>query len=278
MLKSGKVADTRSNVFPLKILSFSTPTFSQLKRVKSHKHWLLNPADHKPTRSEYGLPDAVSLSKELIGSIESVIKVTLKDNIEQMLACSADDIARINLRNFCEFDLREALDTAFTDFSYPTVFNKLCNNIEVIVAFGEDHFTEEVMRTYTKEKQFGNAMANWKQYQEWVTKRNPARAILEEKFGFDTKHVGHVFRLLIQGREILEDGTLHVMLKPEDKEFILAIKAGAYTYDHVLSLAELQMSKFDDLYKSSRLPHSPDFNKANTLLVNLIEDFYKEQK
>ena len=248
--------------------------FSQLKRVKSHKHWLLNPILVKPTRTEFGLPESTSLSKELIGSIEMVMKMTLKENLEVILDGSLDDLTLIGLRNYIEFDLREALDTAFTDFVYPTAFNKLVNKVDVMTAIGEDHFTEEVMAAYTKEKVFDNAMSNWKQYQNWLASRNPARSALEEKFGFDTKHVGHVFRLLIQGEQILQEGTLDVKLRPADKEFVLAIKEGKYNYDQVLAMAEKKMEGFEDLYKTSKLPHSPDFNKANNLLISIIEDFH----
>jgi predicted nucleotidyltransferase len=248
--------------------------FSQLKRVKSHKHWLLHPIESKPTRAEFGLPDSTSLSKELIGSIDMVIKDTLKDNLEVILSDAADNIAKINIRNYVEFDLRELLDEAFADFVYPTTFNKLINKLDVMVALGENHFTEEIMAIYTKEKMHDSAMNNWKQYQNWLNTRNPARAELEAKFGFDTKHVGHVFRLLIQGEQILKEGTLNVRLKPDDKEFVLAIKNGKYNYDEVLLMAEQKMEGFEELYKTSKLPHSPDFNKANALLVETIEGFY----
>ncbi|MFO8073054.1 MAG: nucleotidyltransferase domain-containing protein [Polyangia bacterium] len=36
--------------------SFSGYAFSQLKRIKGHRSWLLEPPDHEPTREEFGLP------------------------------------------------------------------------------------------------------------------------------------------------------------------------------------------------------------------------------
>lgn len=86
--------------------------------------------------------------------------------------------------------------------------------------------------------------------------------------------MSHVFRLLIQGEEILRDQTLHTKLKEEDKEFVMDIKNGKYSYEELLSLAETKMLILEGLYITSKLPHSPDFNKANKLLVNIIENFY----
>lgn len=44
---------------------------SQLKRIKSHRSWLLNPPDHKPTREEFGLPEK-RMSKEFYGALETL--------------------------------------------------------------------------------------------------------------------------------------------------------------------------------------------------------------
>lgn len=249
--------------------------YSQLKRVQSHKQWLLHPVDHKPTREEFGLPPTECLNRELIGSIDAVIKDCLRVDLMAMLEESGDELNAIGLRNYIEFDFRGTLDEAFADFVYPTIFNKLVNKIDVMSALGSSNFTEEIMSVYTKEKSYSNAMSKWKQYQNWVDTRNPARSILEAKYGYDTKHVGHIFRLLIQGEEILKDQTLHVMLKPEDKEYVLAIKSGIYKYDEILDLVKVRMEGFEKLYETSTLPHSPNFNKANTLLINTIENFYK---
>jgi predicted nucleotidyltransferase len=251
--------------------------YSQLKRVQSHKQWLLNPVDHKPTREEYGLPATESLNRELIGQIELVTKDCLKENLDVILNSSADELTITGLRNYLEFDVRGALDEAFADFVYPTIFNLLINKIDVMSTLAIDNFSEEIVAVYTKEKSYSSAMSRWKQYQNWVDTRNPARAELEAKFGYDTKHIGHVFRLLKQGQEILLDKTLTVKLKPEDKEEILAIKAGKFTYDEIIDLASMRMAFFEELYERSTLPHSPDFNKANTLLVKTIEKFYEDK-
>lgn len=40
--------------------TFSGYAISQLKRIKSHKKYIMNPPDHKPTRSEFGLSESHS--------------------------------------------------------------------------------------------------------------------------------------------------------------------------------------------------------------------------
>jgi len=251
--------------------------YSQLKRVKSHRHWLLNPILEKPTRAAYGLPDPSSMSKELMGSIEHVIKESLKFSINEVLAETADEITKSVFRNYFEFDIREVLEDAFSDFVFPVVANNLNNMLDVVVAVGEDHFKSDVMVVFAKEKTYAAAMSNWKQYQEWMEKRNPKRAELEAKFGYDSKHMSHVFRLLLQGEEILRDGTLSVRLKPEDREFVFDVKNGKYKYEELMGICDQYMLRFEDLYKVSTLPHSANFEKINGILVNTIKDFWESQ-
>lgn len=53
--------------------TFSGYAISQLRRIKSHKKWLLNPLGHKPTRQEYNLPESTVLANDQLGAIKSVI-------------------------------------------------------------------------------------------------------------------------------------------------------------------------------------------------------------
>jgi uncharacterized protein len=192
--------------------------FAQIKRVRSHREWLLNPPKEKPTREGFGLPVHQKMSSEYMGALEAVLRVEESD------------------REFIPSD---------------------------------------IMQLYEKEKAFRNSKMRWEQYQNWVATRNPKRAELERKFGYDTKHIGHVFRLLIQGEEILSKGTLSVRLSPEDREFIFAIKNGAYPYDEIMSMTDSRVANMDTLYETSPLPHSVDVGAVNTWVVTILDNFFK---
>lgn len=189
--------------------------YSQLRRIKSHKSWLLNPPDHKPERKEFGIIDA-SLSKADYGMLESL-------------------------------ETKEQLSTLTS---------------------------KEVISIYLKEKSYRSALKHYNQYQEWVKNRNVKRAELEKKFGYDTKHMGHVFRLLLQGEHILKENTLPVRLNDEDRKYILDIKAGKYQYDELLSAADKRMQDFETLYSSSTLQHSPDIVRINQVLKETLHQYF----
>jgi predicted nucleotidyltransferase len=50
--------------------TFTGYALSQLKRIRTHRAWLLNPPDHKPTRAEYGLTEAGAGVRELAKGID----------------------------------------------------------------------------------------------------------------------------------------------------------------------------------------------------------------
>lgn len=52
--------------------TFSGYAISQLRRIKSHRDWLLNPPKNKPTREAFGLSEANKVSKSVQGAFENI--------------------------------------------------------------------------------------------------------------------------------------------------------------------------------------------------------------
>lgn len=254
--------------------TYSGYAFSQLKRVKTHRGYLLGGEVFKPSRADFGLPESKSLSKELMGAIENVIKSTLKDHFQIFLSEIATEFSESMFRDYVELDVCSTLQEVMNDFIYPNLNNKFSNTNEILMTVGEDYFSAEIMNIFGKEKNYSSAMNRYKQYCDWVTNRNPKRAELEKKHGFDSKHLGHVFRLLLQGQEILNSGSLSVRLNKEQIEWIFAIKNGVYSYEELEEKIDIMMKEIEEDYKASTLRHTVNFNKINNLMVDIIEDFY----
>lgn len=52
--------------------SFGGYALSQLKRIRTHRQWLLNPPEAPPTRAEYGLPDKAVVPRDQMGAAEAM--------------------------------------------------------------------------------------------------------------------------------------------------------------------------------------------------------------
>jgi hypothetical protein len=68
-----KLIDNRNLFLSKKVkFTFSGYAFSQLKRLKSHRAWLLNPPTKKPERSDFGLSEISKVSVSAMGAFKSL--------------------------------------------------------------------------------------------------------------------------------------------------------------------------------------------------------------
>ncbi len=118
-----------------------------------------------------------------------------------------------------------------------------------------------------RQKAYDAALKHWNHYRTWRKERNPARAELEEKHGYDTKHAMHLIRLLKMGEEVLTLGT--VIVRRPDAEWLLGIRDGALKYEALVQLAGEMTSGLSKEMTVSSLPDDPDESAAEQLLVRL---------
>ncbi len=116
---------------------------------------------------------------------------------------------------------------------------------------------------YKAEKDFNASM--W----EWKCKRNEKRSALEAKFGYDTKNVSHLVRLMEQAKDILSNCDYNPTLFGERLQLVKDTRAGKFTYEEVLEYSEKADKELDELYKITELQKKPDIKKINDLVLKL---------
>jgi predicted nucleotidyltransferase len=112
------------------------------------------------------------------------------------------------------------------------------------------------------------AMKRWDSYQSWKTRRNPARAELERRHGYDTKHAMHLIRLMRTGLEVLETGDLRV--RRQDADELAAIRDGAMTFDELLAAATALQESMETASATTRLPADVDRDGVDALLAEIL--------
>jgi hypothetical protein len=233
---------------------------SQLGRIKRHRAWLLNPPKEEPTRKAFGLPEESTLPADLRNtineSVENLIRQwNLEDGIE--LTGAAQDVVRERIRSFHASALQ-------------------CKSKELddkIYEIGIDSLglTRDVMAALKAERKYRAARQHWNQYQNWKKHRNEKRAALEADFGYDTKHASHLIRLLRSGLEILRDKK--VLVRRPDAELLLDIRRGKFSYDEIIEMGEGLQKEIADIYMNSELPKSPDLERIDLLLFNVLTSY-----
>lgn len=116
---------------------------------------------------------------------------------------------------------------------------------------------------------------DYKDYWNWVDKRNAARYEnnIEHGKNYDSKNMMHTFRLLDMAEEILSNG--QVIVERPNRDELLAIKKGAWTYDELIDKAHLKMKKIEAAHSISQLPDKPNKIEIEKILVSIREQLYK---
>lgn len=195
--------------------TFSGYAHAQLQRIKTHRHWLLHPADKPPERKAYGLSDTTVVSKSELGAFQSLAE-------------------------------REP----------------------------EDYLPADIVTLFVREREWRAAMRHHQQYLEWKSSRNPRRAELEAKYGYDCKHGSHLIRLYRMCLEILQTGK--VVVRRPDRDELLAIKNGGRSYDSLLEEAEQLEAKCVAAYDTSPLPREPNRAELDREIVSITDEYLTE--
>lgn len=92
------------------------------------------------------------------------------------------------------------------------------------------------------------------EYKEWVAKRNPERyeTTIKHGQGYDAKNMMHCIRLLFTARDI---AVKHLIIvdRSTERDFLLNVKNGGWTYDNVLAYAENLVKEVTTLFANSGL-------------------------
>lgn len=108
----------------------------------------------------------------------------------------------------------------------------------------------------------------------WKVNRNEKRALLEEKFGYDTKHGMHLIRLLSSCKNILLTSDYNPKLQGRDLEVVKRIREGDYKYELLLKKADNLLQDIETIIKngSTKLPLQANEEAINELMLNIYEE------
>lgn len=265
--------------------SYAGYAVSQLKRIKLHRQYLLNPPGHKPSRGDFGLPERSVMPRDQLMAAESLIARKIEEWVGSKEELPKEVLLELRHRTAAAIrDIWAALMAdflgrhghgAFLDMVAPPVAEDGNLDEQQICRAAGKHlgYESNFLELLDRERGYRSAMRQWRQYQDWKKNRNPARAAMEAKFGFDLKHASHLVRLLRMAKEIMELG--QVIVRRPDAEELLAIRNGAWTYEQLIEWAESQDALLNELYESGKspLPKKPNHVRLDALCQQIVEEF-----
>ncbi|MEA5573130.1 DNA polymerase beta superfamily protein [Calothrix sp. UHCC 0171] len=235
--------------------TYSGYAFAQIKKMESHRKWLLNPPESKPIPADFGIENEEPLAKEELNAFLEYLYLLIRGKIEFL-----EESEQLYKLLTADIDFKGLLK------QYTLPDETLAYSQKM--TFGRKDF----IRLLQKSQSYQVALREWNAYQTWQKNRNPVRAEMERKSGFDLKHGMHCIRLLRSGLEILKSGSIIVDRREAgDAEDLRAIIRGEYSYEQVMKIAEDLVMEMDKVYEESTLPNRPNLEQINNLCIELVE-------
>lgn len=116
---------------------------------------------------------------------------------------------------------------------------------------------------------------DYKEYWEWVEKRNEDRYQTNTSHGknYDSKNMMHCVRLLRMALEIGRTG--EVIVRRPDAQDLMKIRNGERDYDELIAEADAAIEAMNDVYANSDLPELVDHELINNYLIGVRILFYE---
>jgi hypothetical protein len=228
--------------------------YAQIKKLESHRRWLLEPPTRKPEPEDFGLERNQPLSVGEINSFLEYLYLLIRDRIQ-----------------FLE-EAQQLYNLLTADIDFKGILKQYTLPEETLEYTRQlTNSSPDFIKLLQKSQQYQNAHREYDNYQQWKKNRNPERAVMEAKVGYDSKFAMQAIRLLRTGIEILETQKLMVDRRETgDAQELLAIKSGEFSYEEVMAIANALYKGLDEAYAKSTLPRSVDREAINQLCIDLV--------
>lgn len=164
-----------------------------------------------------------------------------------------------------------ALYYDYNNFGYRGIIGDKSNEIRLSSIPKGEH---PLFLIYYNVEAYSKYMREYKEYKEWIEKRNINRFVDvinhgQEEGGsrIDGKNMLHCVRLLNIAREIAETGTFTV--RRPNAEYLLKIRHGEVPLKKITDYADNEISGLDELYSNSSLPDEVDKEFVKGLLLKI---------
>lgn len=238
--------------------TFAGYAISQIKKVKGLNKKILNPIE-KERKSVLDFchilenQGSVPLKKWLTdnGKVHEKCGLISIGNTKGMHALFYDDSGSLGYKGIIQHE--EANQVSLS--SVPKDENPL-----VYLSCNLDAYS-----TYCKD---------YKEYWKWVSERNEDRYNVNQQHGqnYDSKNMMHTIRLLQSCEHIFKTNSLQIRV--DNREELLDIKAGNWSYEKVMQKAEDLIDSIEHEHSTSLLPDSPDLKETEKILIEIRKKLY----
>ena len=227
--------------------SFTGYAFQQIKKAKGQNKWINNP---KPTER----PQAI----DYISWIPANELNYQKDNDNsETFACRPRKLESSQGYLLSRIEHGLGSHRMYKTDKQHDFLNSgkiICSSIDMEAE--RQHFAGIL---YFNESLYNRDFMDWKNYWQWKKKRNEARWVKQEsgELDYDAKNMAHCMRLLISGKHILTHAEPKVFFDGEQRQYLLDIRLGKFSYEEIIAEAEQLMIELNELKKEMAETEEP---------------------
>jgi predicted nucleotidyltransferase len=250
--------ESRHNLLTKKISgTFIQYARAQIKKMHSHRKWLLEPPTSRPKWEDYGV-DSPNFTNEQIEAFIEYLYMILRDRVEYYQ--EAKDLYEI---------IHDKVD--WKGILKQNVLPDSCLEMTQELTRANKDF----MSLLKISQQYRADLKRWSNYQDWLKNRNVKRSEIEKICGYDGKNASHCIRLLKMAIEAMKTGELIVNRdKAGDRDLLIDIKTGRLSYQEVDQMV-------DDLFEEAEyvvannciLPSKLDDDFINSLCERIVWEY-----
>jgi hypothetical protein len=115
---------------------------------------------------------------------------------------------------------------------------------------------------------------DYREYWEFVEKRNPVRYSKAEVVGYDQKNLSHCVRLLNVAKEIAQGNGIQ-LIRTTDRQHLMDIKFGLVPYNDLVDESNQIYISLPSEYSKSKILDIPNYEYINNWLVRQRNIFYQ---
>lgn len=233
--------------------TYSGYAYAQIQKAQKHFKWLkADPSQYEkyPNPKDYGL-DGNSLTKGEKNAFLHFLSILIKDAVQY-------------------YDLHDLIGEKFDPKTFllqESIPTELFNDIQKCT-----RSTNDFIKLLHSTQEYEKAVSDYKAFHSWKTNRNPERAALEAKIGYDSKNLSHCIRLLKTGIELLQGQDLIVDRREAgDAEYLKQVRYGQVSYEEVLSYSTELFNQIKII--DTQLPEYPNTDLFESILFDIIENY-----
>jgi hypothetical protein len=122
------------------------------------------------------------------------------------------------------------------------------------------------------EDEYAQGIKRWENYWTWIENRNEQRWISQEagQVDYDLKNMIHCLRLMLSCESILRTGQPRVKFDGPDREFLMDVRQGQFTYEQLMATVDAKMKLLEELYASSTIAYEVNRRAIDELFAETV--------